>query len=68
MNSVLNTHSQTESRSVHRVARIIGTYGPNQDFDLATGSAIPVFIRRTVFMRRAIEYPQLGPFRVLGTG
>jgi nucleoside-diphosphate-sugar epimerase len=44
------------------VARIIGAYGPNQDFDLATGSAIPVFIRR------AIEYPRLGPFRVLGTG
>jgi hypothetical protein len=60
--SVLNTHSQTESRSEHRVARIIGAYGPNQDFDLATASAIPVFIRR------AIEYPQLGPFRVLGTG
>jgi len=44
------------------VARIIGAYGPNQDFDLATGSAIPVFIRR------AIEYPRLAPFRVLGTG
>ena len=44
------------------VARIIGAYGPNQDFDLATGSAIPVFIRR------AIEYPRLSPFRVLGTG
>jgi GDP-D-mannose 3', 5'-epimerase len=44
------------------VARIIGAYGPNQDFNLATGSAIPVFIRR------AIEYPRLSPFRVLGTG
>jgi nucleoside-diphosphate-sugar epimerase len=44
------------------VARIIGAYGPNQDFDLATGSAIPVFIRR------AIDYPRLRPFRVLGTG
>jgi nucleoside-diphosphate-sugar epimerase len=44
------------------IARIIGAYGPNQDFDLATGSAIPVFIRR------AIEYPRLTPFRVLGTG
>jgi nucleoside-diphosphate-sugar epimerase len=44
------------------VARIIGAYGPNQDFELATGSAIPVFIRR------AIEYPALSPFRVLGTG
>jgi len=44
------------------VARIIGAYGPNQDFNLATGSAIPVFIRR------AIEFPKLSPFRVLGTG
>jgi nucleoside-diphosphate-sugar epimerase len=44
------------------IARIIGAYGPNQDFDLGTGSAIPVFIRR------AIEYPRLSPFRVLGTG
>lgn len=44
------------------IARITGAYGPNQDFDLATGSAIPVFIRR------AIEYPRLSPFRVLGTG
>jgi nucleoside-diphosphate-sugar epimerase len=44
------------------IARIIGAYGPNQDFNLATGSAIPVFIRR------AIEYPRLSPFRVLGTG
>ena len=44
------------------IARIIGAYGPNQDFDLTTGSAIPVFIRR------AIEYPHLRPFKVLGTG
>ena len=44
------------------IARIIGAYGPNQDFNLATGSAIPVFIRR------AIEFPKLSPFRVLGTG
>jgi GDP-D-mannose 3', 5'-epimerase len=44
------------------LARIIGAYGPNQDFDLATGSAIPVFIRR------AIEYPERRPFRILGTG
>jgi nucleoside-diphosphate-sugar epimerase len=44
------------------IARIIGAYGPNQDLDLATSSAIPVFIRR------AIEYPRLSPFRVLGTG
>lgn len=44
------------------IARLIGAYGPNQDFDLASGSAIPVFIRR------AIEYPARRPFRVLGTG
>ena len=44
------------------VARIMGAYGPNQDFDLTTGSAIPVFIRR------AVEYPRLRPFRVMGTG
>ena len=44
------------------VARIIGAYGPGQDFDLAKGSAIPVFIRR------AIEYPNGAPFVVLGTG
>ena len=43
-------------------ARIIGAYGPGQDFDIATGSAIPVFIRR------AIEYPKRSPFTVLGTG
>jgi nucleoside-diphosphate-sugar epimerase len=42
--------------------RLIGAYGPNQDLDLATGSAIPVFCRR------AIEYPAHGPFIVLGTG
>jgi len=42
--------------------RLIGSYGPNQDLDLATGSAIPVFCRR------AIEYPARGPFIVLGTG
>jgi nucleoside-diphosphate-sugar epimerase len=44
------------------VARIIGAYGPGQDFDIQKGSAIPVFIRR------AIEYPQRSPFIVLGTG
>lgn len=42
--------------------RIIGSYGPNQSVDLATGSAIPVFCRR------AIEYPRNGPFVVMGTG
>jgi GDP-D-mannose 3', 5'-epimerase len=44
------------------IVRIIGAYGPRQDLDLATGSAIPVFLRR------AIEYPKRKPFTVLGTG
>jgi len=44
------------------IARIVGAYGPGQDFDLATGSAIPVFCHR------AAKYPQLTPFSVLGTG
>ncbi len=44
------------------IVRIIGAYGPSQDVDLATGSAIPVFIRR------AIEYPERKPYRLLGTG
>lgn len=44
------------------IARIIGAYGPNQDLDLATGSAIPVFCRR------ALEYSQRAPFVVMGTG
>jgi nucleoside-diphosphate-sugar epimerase len=42
--------------------RLIGSYGPHQDIDLQTGSAIPVFCRR------AIEYPARAPFVVLGTG
>jgi nucleoside-diphosphate-sugar epimerase len=41
--------------------RLIGSYGPHQDLDLATGSAIPVFCRR------AIEYPAT-QFKALGTG
>lgn len=44
------------------VLRLIGVYGKNQDLDLETGSAIPVFIRR------AIEYPKRKPFIVLGSG
>jgi nucleoside-diphosphate-sugar epimerase len=44
------------------VVRLIGVYGPRQDLDLATGSVIPVLIRR------AIEYPERKPFVVLGTG
>ena len=44
------------------IARIIGAYGPNQDLNLATGSAIPVFCRR------AVDYPSQLPFMVMGTG
>ena len=44
------------------VARVSGAYGPNQDYDLQTGSAIPVLIRR------AIEYPRRSPFQVMSTG
>jgi len=44
------------------VARIVGAYGPGQDYKLETGSVIPVFCHR------AVRYPELKPFRVLGTG
>ena len=44
------------------IARIVGAYGPGQDYQLATGSVIPVFCHR------AVRYPELTPFRVLGTG
>jgi len=44
------------------IVRIIGAFGPNQDLELETGSAIPVFTRR------AIEYPEQQPFSVLGSG
>src|SRR3954468_11930180 len=44
------------------IARIVGAYGPGQDFKLETGSVIPVFCHR------AVRYPELQPFRVLGTG
>ena len=44
------------------IARIVGAYGPGQDYELATGSVIPVFCHR------AVKYPELAPFRVLGTG
>jgi len=44
------------------IARIVGAYGPGQDYQLATGSVIPVFCHR------AVRYPELKPFRVLGTG
>jgi len=43
------------------VGRLIGIYGENQDFDLETGSAIPVF------SHRVIKYPDT-PFNVKGTG
>jgi nucleoside-diphosphate-sugar epimerase len=58
---VLNDVRQGSSTRAS-IARIIGSYGPNQSLDLATGSAIPVFCRR------AIEYPTKGAFVVLGTG
>ncbi|OFZ82210.1 MAG: hypothetical protein A2583_04725 [Bdellovibrionales bacterium RIFOXYD1_FULL_53_11] len=44
------------------IVRLIGVYGKNQDIELATGSAIPVFCRR------AFEYPHKGPFVIWGTG
>ncbi len=44
------------------IARIVGAYGPGQDYQLDTGSVIPVFCHR------AVRYPDLKPFRVLGTG
>ncbi len=50
----------TELRAA--IVRIIGAFGPNQDLELETGSAIPVFTRR------AIEYPERQPFTVLGSG
>jgi len=43
------------------IARLIGIYGPDQDYGLETGSAIPVF------SHRAIKYPKI-PFVVWGTG
>ena len=43
------------------IARFIGIYGPNQDFQLETGSVIPVF------SHRGVKYPDV-PFRIWGTG
>ncbi len=43
------------------VVRLMGVYGPGQDFDLQRGSIIPVLVRR------AIEYPRL-PFVIYGNG
>jgi nucleoside-diphosphate-sugar epimerase len=43
------------------ILRLMGVYGPGQDFDLDRGSIIPVLVRR------AIEYPRL-PFVIRGSG
>lgn len=43
------------------IARFIGIYGPNQDYQLETGSVIPVF------SHRGVKYPKV-PFRIWGTG
>ena len=43
------------------IGRFIGIYGPNQDYELETGSVIPVF------SHRAIKYPDT-PFAIKGTG
>ncbi len=42
--------------------RLIGVYGPHQSFDLERGSILPVLVYR------AIQYPQLGPFTIRGSG
>ena len=44
------------------IGRIVGAYGMNQDIGLDTASAIPAFCHR------AARWPDLQPFRVLGTG
>jgi|TARA_B100000282_G_scaffold51837_1_gene33106 nucleoside-diphosphate-sugar epimerase len=43
------------------IGRYIGIFGPGQDYNLATGSVIPVFTHR------ALRYPEI-PFSVWGTG
>ena len=43
------------------IARFIGIYGTNQDYQLETGSVIPVF------SHKAIKYPEI-PFNVFGDG
>lgn len=43
------------------IARFIGIYGPNQDFNFETGSVIPVFCHR------ALRYPDV-EFKAWGTG
>jgi len=55
-------YAQVENPNLRvAIARYIGIYGENQDFNLATGSCIPVFTNR------AINYPDI-PFRIWGTG
>jgi nucleoside-diphosphate-sugar epimerase len=44
------------------IARIMGAYGYNQDYDLETGSVIPVFCHR------AIRWPEGAPFGIWGSG
>lgn len=44
------------------IPRIMGAYGPNQDYALETGSVIPVLCHR------AAVWPRGAPFRVWGTG
>tara|TARA_R110002110_G_scaffold17363_4_gene73434 strand:- start:6146 stop:7150 length:1005 start_codon:yes stop_codon:yes gene_type:complete len=55
-------YALVENPNLHvAIARYIGIYGENQDFDFQTGSCIPVFTTR------AIKYPEV-PFTVWGTG
>ena len=42
--------------------RIMGAYGPHQNFALETGSVIPVLCHR------AVRWPEGAPFRIRGTG
>ena len=44
------------------ILRLSNFYGPYQSTDLDRGSIIPVLIRR------AIEYPDLSPFSIYGSG
>ena len=44
------------------ILRLSNFYGPNQSVDLKRGSIIPVLIRR------ALEYPNLSPFSIIGSG
>lgn len=59
----LSVQSATKEYSFLKaaIARFIGIYGPDQDFELETGSVIPVF------SYRAIKYPEID-FSIWGTG